>query len=74
MAKKLHEVTLKVYVMAENERDAFNAATNIDVHHCFDDAEIFPAESVDSNWWEAVPFGGDDDRTCGEILSNKGKE
>jgi len=61
--KKLYEVEIRYYVMAENETEAEAIRTDDGVT-----LEVNEAFTVDSEWWDTIPFGGDDDRTCGEIL------
>ena len=66
--KKLYEVEIKVYVMAEDAEEAAQIA----VTDCQDtEAEAFLANSVDSEWFDVIPYGGDDDTTCGEILKSQ---
>jgi hypothetical protein len=65
--KKLYEVNRKYYVMAENESEA-EYAFDIDWTACT--TEIYRAKSIDSEWFDAIPFNSDDDRTCGEILKS----
>lgn len=63
--KKLFCVTIVVYVMAGNESDA----KRIGAEYCAaDSAEAYIAESVASEWYDYIPFGSDDDMTCGDIL------
>jgi hypothetical protein len=62
--KKLYEVTVTYYVMAESEDEA----ECVDTLHGDTTKEVERATSVDELWWHAIPFGGDDDRTCGVIL------
>ena len=61
--KKLYEVTKLYYVLAEDEleaeyTDAGHGATT----------EVIEVNSVAAAWLDLIPFGGDDDRTCREIL------
>lgn len=68
MIKKLYEVEIKAYVMAEDEDEAKSIA----VAECEDvDAEAFVTNSIDAEWWDAIPYGNDDDLTCGEILKQQ---
>ena len=60
--KQLYEVNKRYYVMAENQM----AAEFVRVVDA--DFEIHKATSVDHDWWNAIPFGSDDDRTCGQII------
>lgn len=63
--KKLYEVEIKVYVMAEDKEDALYIASR----ECQpEEAEAYEAESVDALWWKSIPYGSDDDKTCGEII------
>jgi len=62
---KLYEVQITCYVMAENETDAKCIA----VKDCQEsDAEAYVAESVDSEWFTAIPYGEKQDRLCGNLL------
>ena len=65
--KKLFEVEVKYYVMAESP----SKATSVHIHpdECTTDAQ--EAESVDSEWWSSLPYGGDDGRSCGQILTDQ---
>lgn len=65
--KRLYKVTITKYVMAENE-DA--ALILVDCYS--DEGEAVLAKNVDAEWFDAFPFGADDDRTCGEIIKNGG--
>ena len=66
--KKLYEVTKRYYIMAENEIEAeyynidFEGEASVDV---------VEATSVDSEWWDEIPFNSDDARTCGQILKGE---
>jgi len=65
MTKKLYHVEITVMVMAENETDAkLEAVSNADILDC----EANSATSVASEWYDAIPWGETDDRTCGQIL------
>ena len=66
--KTLFEVNIRLYVVAEDEREAKYEATKVsDPDSC--DVEVMEAETVDSVWANAIPFGGEDDRKCKEYLS-----
>jgi hypothetical protein len=68
MSKKLYEVNIRVYVMAECADEAQELA----IENCEDtEAEAHIANSVSNAWWNAIPYGTDDDTTCGEILSSQ---
>lgn len=63
--KQLYEVEIRVYVMAEDEQDAVQIAAR----ECQpEEAEAYEAVSVDTIWWKAIPYGSDNDKTCGEIV------
>lgn len=66
MTKLLYGVEITVYVMAEDEDEAKSLA----VTNCEEDnAEAWQAfSSVASEWSNAIPFGADDNMTCGDIL------
>jgi hypothetical protein len=68
MAKKLYEVTAKFYVMADNELGA-EYPYSFELSNCT--LDVFEAQSVDADWWDSIPFGGDDDRTCGQIFEQR---
>ena len=61
---KLFQVTKKWYVLADNEDEV----EVVDVSLCEPTVEVNEAHYVDSDWWDAIPAGGDDDKTCGEIF------
>lgn len=63
--KKLYEVNKKYYCLAENEIEA--EYMYIGGEGCT--IEISEATSVDNDWWDALPFGDEEEeRTCGEII------
>ena len=66
--KKLYEVQMTVYVMAEDESQAYFAATDINVEIPFVDCEIYEAGAVPKSWMDFVPYGSDDDKTCRKVL------
>ncbi len=68
MDKKLYQVKVTLYVMAENESEACLAATNakFDIFEC----TAKKAAHLDRGWDDAVPYNSDDDRTCAEILTD----
>ena len=69
MKKKLYEVQMSVYVMAENEVLAHSVATGYDVEISIEDCEIFEATAVPQPWFDSIPYGSDDDKKCREILA-----
>lgn len=68
--KRLYEVTVTYYVMAEDEAEA----VGIQTLGGDPTIEVALATSVGAEWWHAIPFGGDDDRTCGEILEGQNRQ
>ena len=66
--KKLYEVQMTVYVMAEDEDGAWFSAMDSDVEIPFEDCEICEAGAVPRPWLDSIPYGSDDDKTCREIL------
>ena len=69
--KKLFEVHLKYYALAEDEHEALSM--RIDKAACTHG--VIEAHTVDADWWNALPWGDDDnDRTCGEIAAAAGLE
>jgi hypothetical protein len=69
MDKKLFQVKVLIYVMAENESDARLAATQarFDIFEC----TAKKAEHLDPGWEDAIPYNSDDYRTCAEILKDR---
>jgi len=66
--KKLYEVEMIMMVMAEDESDAkLVAAQNASAEN-WDEFDAYEADSVKSEWWDCIPWGSDDDKTCGEII------
>lgn len=65
--KRLYEVEAKYYVMAENKRDAQAVCPALEGCAIF----AFEPNSIDSDWWDAIPFNSDDGRTCGEIFEEQ---
>ena len=68
--KRLYRVEAHYYVMAGGELEAVLIRPDVDC--CPRLAEA--VSNVDSEWYDAIPFGGDDDRTCGEILQQQNEE
>lgn len=66
--KRLYEIEVKYYVMAENELEAQDIEPDY-ISNC----SVFASEanSVDHDWWNAVPYNSDDDKTCGQVLNEK---
>ena len=65
--KKLYEVKILLYVVAENKDDAkYEAMKVYDPDTC--DVEVTGAKTIDSRWVNAIPFGAEDDRKCKEYL------
>lgn len=64
MTKQLYFVERRAYVLASSELEAEVIDTGLG-----DTVEVSKASTVDSDWWDSIPFGGDDDRTCGQILT-----
>ena len=63
--KQLYEVAIYYYAMAENAEEA--EAIKPDLANC----SIFANKvkiAVRDDWWSAIPFGSDDDKTCGQIV------
>ena len=66
--KKLYEVTKRYYIMAENKIEA--EFYNIDFEGEAS-VEAVVATSVDTDWFDAIPFNSDDALTCGQILKGE---
>ncbi len=67
MNKRLYQVVITCYVMAEDERDACSVA----VDNCLStEAETWRVDGVDvdAEMWDIVPHGEAQGRTCGQIL------
>ncbi len=66
--KRRYEVEARWYVMDKNELQA-QIIKPPDILAC----SVFAIEpaGIDTDWYDAIPFNSDDDRTCGEILSNQ---
>lgn len=62
--KHLYEIEARWYVMAKDEEDAQMIRPDLSV------CSVFACEvaSADVDWWDAIPFGSDDDRTVGQIM------
>ena len=65
--KNLYKVEAMWYVMAEDEMEA-----QILKPDAIDETSIFVMEAsevgVDADWWDAIPFNSDTDKTCGQIM------
>lgn len=68
--KRLYRVTVMFMVLAENE----TAAEYAEQYPDGASVEVEMANSVPSDWRDAIPYGGDDNRTCGEILREMSEE
>lgn len=68
--KKLFEVTVTFYAVAESESAV--SMTDIDITAC--DVEAFEATCVESHWYDAIPFGSKTYQTCGDMLKNGVRE
>ena len=77
---KLYRVELQtaVFVVADNE----DAAGEIAKEHVSDEAEFFEVfcneieriDSVDPDWRDSIPYGGDANTTISQILSQGDQE
>ena len=65
--KKIYELTITAYVLAETAEDARAEARSIDTSGC--DVEAYEVSQVPQEWMDCMPFGGDEDKTCAEILA-----
>ena len=73
---KLYEATIKYYVLAEDEEDARSLPPHFDTVDCV--TELEEATTVDAEWWDSLPFCTDprledDEKTCGQILTEQRK-
>ena len=67
--KELYKVTVEYYVMAEDEKDAESIYPN-HIQNC----TVFAYRAGQCcclDWWDAIPFGSEDNRTCGDIILGK---
>jgi len=68
MTKRLYEVVITCYVMAEDENDACNVA----VDNCLPgEAEAWSARDVVDEWADVIPHGEIEGRTCIEIVAEE---
>ena len=72
--KKLYKVEMTVYVVAETNICAVEAALEYEVEIAPDDCQSVEVKTVPKNWETAIPWGEEDDRTCAELLKAKDKE
>jgi len=65
--KRLYAIDARWYVMAEDEEEAQAIYPD-----SLSEVTIFAIEanSVDSSWWDAIPYNGTDDKMCGQILQD----
>ena len=74
--KKLFVVDVQhtVYVLAEDEAEAGREGVK-GIHDCGDESRILAQEvkngPVLRDWLGAVPYGGEDEKTVGEILRER---
>ncbi len=66
--KTLFRIQRTWYVMAEGRACAEGMYIPLT---CEPTEELEEATSVDADWRDAIPEGGDDDRTCGQILKEQ---
>ena len=66
--KQLYRVDVTLLFYADSKAQVFGllAEALCDVDTMSQDP--YPVYSVPGSWHDAIPFGEDDDRTCGEIL------
>ena len=68
---KLYCVVRTFYILANDEVEAESYRPD-DALSCTN--EVFEATSVDSEWWDLLPFTTDSntgDKTCGELIRDK---
>lgn len=70
MSKKLYEITFTAYAVAEDEQGAMDAL--VDAAVISSDSgmtiEMREAVTIAANWWDSLPFGGDEEITCGTLV------
>lgn len=67
MTKRLYQVVITCYVMADDENDACNVA----VDNCLStEAEAWSVDGIDADaeCWDIIPHGETQGRTCSQIL------
>lgn len=69
--KKLYRVDAFWYIMADSEETA--KAYKPMLSECDIEVELARDTGVDIDWWDALPFNGDTDRTCGQIQHDIGE-
>ena len=66
--KKLFRAEIIVMLHAENETKARKQLLNQSLSDEIAEADICETNSVPSEWYDSIPYGCDEDLTCGEIL------
>ena len=65
--KRLFEIEARAYAYAETEAKAIRALQfEASLHDMTFEAS--ETSSVDADWWDAIPYGGEDNRTCAQLL------
>ena len=62
--KRLYQVDATIYAWADDADEALllmNAPDGATLH-------AYEAAGVEDEWWYAIPFGAEDNRTCGKLL------
>ena len=73
MTQKLFFVTVTYYAAADSASDCQYVdpdltASNVDAQ------EVEPTDIIDSDWKDSLPFGSDEDRTCGNWFGEEEEE
>ncbi len=72
--KKLFEVEVRYYIMAEDKKEAeTNLPLDFSLDACTVDVHEVSHHITDSQWVNAIPFNSDDDKTCGQIIDEMKK-
>ena len=66
--KKLYYVQITVMVMADSCAEAAEVAAR---EATSEDCDAMIATSIPWDWNDAIPFGSDDDATCGAVLERQ---
>ena len=70
---EMYEVTFTAYVMAEDPQGALDVLVDEAVVSSDSgmSVDVRVASSVDAEWWDSYPFGGEE-RACGELIAEHG--
>ena len=69
--KKLYEVKIRLYVMAEDEDEAIAVAFGPDADRWSCDVEFCEPGSFYAHWENSIPFNSDDEKTVGQVFQER---